>query len=99
MLKSSRGICFFEDEGVKEFFSKSQETSIYKKIYSKKFSNCNLSYTVFSRQKISRFETSGFLVSSFPFSNIFACSVIPITRSKYFISGELFSLNLGKFFF
>ena len=87
-------------KGVKEFFAKSQETTIFRKIYDKNYKDCDLSYTVLQRFKILKFEITGScLISSFSFANVFACSVIPISRSTYFISKEIFSLNLGKLFF
>lgn len=63
--------------------------------YETKFKGCIFTYLIILRDDMNRLQDDKFLVSSYRLINLFVSSALRMTRSKYFIGNELYSLNLA----
>lgn len=94
MLTTTKELCLFPNEGLHDIFKFSPDSGFFKLLYKKKYNHCKLDYTNLNLIELMKFELKGFLITSYPFANIFVSSIVGKTKSNYWISKEQFTLNL-----
>lgn len=92
MMSTERELCFFKNDGVLPFFRTSPKQCFYRKLYDSKYRHCHFGHGIFRAR---RFNVNGFLITNYPFANIVVGSLIGYTKATYWISSEMFSLNMA----
>lgn len=93
MQKTERQLCFFKNQGIWPFFRTSPKNCFYRKIYDAKYRRCHMGYGLIRGR---HFLLNGFLITNYAFANIVVGSLTGHTRKPYWISKEIFSMNVAN---